>query len=91
MKIDLTNKAPPVCVVPLAAVGQSPLRHRQTKEAETDMFSLQPPPHLDSTRTRIAGTHRSCRMTEVKQTSASAPVTAVVDQSGLCSLPCHTA
>jgi hypothetical protein len=23
-----------------------PLRHRQTKEAETDMFSLQPPRHI---------------------------------------------
>src|SRR5215216_1814856 len=25
-----------------------PLRHRQTKEAETDMFSLQPPRHIST-------------------------------------------
>jgi hypothetical protein len=33
-------------------VTVAPLRHRQTKGAETDMFDLQPPaPHLDSTET----------------------------------------
>ena len=25
-----------------------PLRHRQTKEAETDMFDLQPPRHIST-------------------------------------------
>jgi hypothetical protein len=25
-----------------------PLRHRQTKEAETDMFSLKPPRHIST-------------------------------------------
>ena len=31
-----------------------PLRHRQTKGAETDMFVLMPPaPHLDSTRNQF--------------------------------------
>ena len=25
-----------------------PLRHRQTKEAETDMFNLQPPRHIST-------------------------------------------
>jgi len=29
-----------------------PLRHRQTKEAETDMFSLQPPRHIPTTKGR---------------------------------------
>jgi len=35
-----------------------PLRHRQTKEAATDMFSLQPPRHISTlpiaTKFRIA-------------------------------------
>ena len=26
----------------------APLRHRQTKEAETDMFDLQPPRHIST-------------------------------------------
>ena len=26
----------------------APLRHRQTKEAETDMFDLQPPRHISN-------------------------------------------
>ena len=37
-----------------------PLRHRQTKEAETDMFSLQPPRHistLGSGQKRARGRH----------------------------------
>ena len=27
-----------------------PVRHRQTKEAETDMFDLQPPRHISTLR-----------------------------------------
>jgi len=31
-----------------------PLRHRQTKEAETDMFSLQPPRHISTLPDSVA-------------------------------------
>jgi hypothetical protein len=30
----------------------APLRHRQTKEAETDMFDLQPPRHISTLHKR---------------------------------------
>ena len=30
----------------------APLRHRQTKEAETDMFDLQPPRHISTLHER---------------------------------------
>jgi hypothetical protein len=30
----------------------SPIRHRQTKEAETDMFDLQPPRHISTLHSR---------------------------------------
>jgi hypothetical protein len=36
----------------------APLRHRQTKEAETDMFDLQPPRHI-STLHKAAVTSRT--------------------------------
>jgi hypothetical protein len=32
-----------------------PLRHRQTKEAATDMFDLQPPRHISTLRARHRG------------------------------------
>ena len=38
----------------------APLRHRQTKEAETDMFDLQPPRHISTLHIpRISSTHAS--------------------------------
>ena len=35
-----------------------PLRHRQTKEAATDMFSLQPPRHISTL-------HIACRVPRI--------------------------
>ena len=32
-----------------------PLRHRQTKEAATDMFSLQPPRHISTLHIAVIG------------------------------------
>src|SRR5712692_3880411 len=41
-----------------------PLRHRQTKEAETDMFSLQPPRHIPTLpKTEVSGLARHVRFT----------------------------
>ena len=34
-----------------------PLRHRQTKEAATDMFSLQPPRHISTLHEAAVPTH----------------------------------
>src|SRR5215469_14134654 len=39
--------------------GRTPVRHRQTKGAATDMFDLQPPRHISTLRNLAAGT-RSC-------------------------------
>ena len=33
----------------------APLRHRQTKEAETDMFDLQPPRHIWTLHKSVGG------------------------------------
>ena len=46
-----------------------PLRHRQTKEAETDMFSLQPPRHI-STLPSVA-TGQSIHLSNVRFTPES--------------------
>jgi hypothetical protein len=43
-----------------------PLRHRQTKEAETDMFSLQPPRHISTLP--IAGIILRCRELALRAT-----------------------
>src|SRR5216684_2082534 len=41
-----------------------PLRHRQTKEAETDMFSLQPPRHIPTLpKTEVVLLERHARST----------------------------
>ena len=43
-----------------------PLRHRQTKEAETDMFDLKPPRHTSTLPcvTRIAGPNGDTQLYE---------------------------
>jgi len=44
----------------------SPLRHRQTKEAATDMFDLKPPRHTSTLPcvTSIAGPHGDAQLFE---------------------------
>ena len=39
----------------------APLRHRQTKEAETDMFDLQPPRHISTLHKAAKATAASLR------------------------------
>src|SRR5712692_7980250 len=51
-----------------------PLRHRQTKEAETDMFSLQPPRHIP--------TLPKVGRTQHEQMSSGLPLIADIAQCG---------
>src|SRR5258708_37801234 len=44
-----------------------PLRHRQTKEAATDMFSLQPPRHISTLHKDVAAHEAGC---EAKRSDA---------------------
>ena len=44
-------------------VTAEPLRHRQTKEAATDMFSLQPPRHIPTLPCGLAPPSEPQRMT----------------------------
>jgi hypothetical protein len=48
-----------------------PLRHRQTKEAATDMFSLQPPRHISTLpKPLVRGNAAPCLLWKEKRTVA---------------------
>jgi len=49
-----------------------PLRHRQTKEAETDMFDLKPPRHTSTLpKCERLDTSKCCRLFVHKETSTN--------------------
>src|SRR5215211_2746643 len=59
-----------------------PLRHRQTKEAETDMFSLQPPRHISTLH--IAAQAKAIGMSGVGESGRRIPGASVGQPTETC-------